>query len=466
MRSRTAAVVLGFCVTTPAVAQDRGIIAARIDTAELSAAFRAEMAASGAPGATIAIVVGERIVYRAALGVRSSESGDPMTPGTLFRLGSVTKSVTGLAAALMAAEGRVDLHAPIARHAPALHPLIGVRTLHQLLSHTSGLADAAAGNGSHDDDALEARVRGWGTAELLGEPGDIHSYASPGYWLSGYVLQQADGLPYADLVERRVLRPLGMRSSTFRPLIALTHPLALDHRVVEGRAEVLRPYQDDVSTWPSGSLFSSVEDLARYAIALLHEGRIDGAQVLPAGAVRAMFTPHGRLSGSPCGYSYGLSVCTQGTYRTAAHYGFRVGSGAVFTLLPDQQAAVIILANRNGGIMRTTEAAAVRMLVGESAPPATTGGDLPRAPTPADRQRFVGTWTNGGYALQVVLRGDSLVVLQGASRGEQRARLQDPEVLLVLDGAGNPVQQLQLIVGARSGRAYLHDGLSALARTR
>jgi CubicO group peptidase (beta-lactamase class C family) len=440
-------------------------IAGTLDTARISAVLRAEMEATGAPGASIAIVIGDRIAYRAAFGVRSVETRDPMTTATLVRLGSVTKSFTGLVASILADDGRLDLHVPVARIDTALDREVGARTMHELLTHTGGLADEAARDGPHDEDALAERVRGWDRSRLLADAADVYSYASPGYWLAGHMVQHADGTPYADVVTRRVLVPLGMHASTFRPLEALTRSLAIDHRVVNGRAEVLRPFQDDASTWPSGSLFSSVDDLARYATALMHGGRLEGRQVLPESAVARMFAAVGALPGSACGYSYGLSVCERAGQRTASHYGFRVGSGAVFTLLPDAPAAIIILANRNGGIMGRTESAVVRMLATAAGIPAraTVVTPPPRAaPTvTATREEIVGAWENGGAALRISLAGDSLAVTMGEATNPARLRA---DAVQVLNERGQSVQQFRLVRGARSGRLYLHDGLNALAR--
>lgn len=439
-----------------------------LDTLRIAAAFQAEFDATAAPGAAIAVVQDGRIVFSRALGVRNAETGDSMTVASLVRIGSVTKSFTGLTAALLSIDGRLDLQAPLAAILPTLSPALGGASLHQLLTHTGGMADEAAGNGSHDDDALERRVSAWGPAQRFADPGDVYSYSSPGYWLAGYTLQQATGTPYADLVTERVLAPLGMLSSTFRPLDALTRSLAVDHRVVSGKATVLRPFQDDASTWPSGSLFSNVTDLARYAIVLMDDGRIDGAPVLPPAAVRLMTAAHERLEDdATCGYSYGLSVCDREALGTVSHYGFRVGSGAVFTLAPGRRVAVIILANRNGGIFRRTESEVLRQLrpvnpSQNAAPEEPVAPAMPVPATSADQARLVGHWVNGTIALEVAVRQDSLVYRYAGT--EQRAIVPSPGVLRVLDATGSVVQQFRLVRGTRTGRDYLHDGLSGFAR--
>jgi hypothetical protein len=175
-----------------------------------------------------------------------------------------------------------------------------------------------------------------------------------------------------------------------------------------------------------------------------------------------LFRKYGGLPGSPCGYSYGLSVCERGSHRTASHYGFRVGSGAVFSLVPDQRIAVIILANRNGAIMRRTEDAVLRSLLGPATASTTERDSGDASPTPAERSRFTGNWASGKDTLHVTMRGDSLFYRYGAS--EQPASAPKRDVLAVLDARGNPVQQFQMVRGAVSGADYLTDGLNAFRR--
>jgi CubicO group peptidase (beta-lactamase class C family) len=284
--------------------------------------------------------------------------------------------------------------------------------------------------------------------------GDVYSYSSPGYWLAGHVLEQAGKRSYADLVRERLLVPLGMATSTFRPTVAMTYPLALDHRVTGDSARVLRPFQDDVTTWPSGSLFTSASELARMAIALINEGRVDGRQALPSGVVERVLARAAPLPGNDCSYAFGLSNCSRGAKHTVGHYGFRVGSGAVFTMIPELRIAVVILSNRNGGIMGRTEQAVLDMLA-----PAPPPQPPAVAPAPVTRARLLGSYVAGMDTLQLALRGDSLVFQY---KGEtSRAELANSVTLRVFDSGGAVSQEFAFVRGARSGSWYLHDGLSA-----
>jgi CubicO group peptidase (beta-lactamase class C family) len=437
--------------------------AAALDTVAIERVLRQEMRATRSPGVAIAVVQRGRVVYARGFGVASVESREPVTPTTLFRIGSTTKMVTGLAAAVLAHEGRVRLDAPLSTYARGLTSTIGRLTLDQLLTHRAGMINEASGAGPHDDAALAARVRGWGREHLLGPVRDVYSYSGPGYWLAGYAIEQAGGAWYADVVREKVLAPLGMTRSTFRPLEAMTWPLAQDHRVRDTTATVLRPFTDDVTTWASGSLFSSASELARLTIAIMDRGRVDGRQALPAAAIATLVEPRAPVPGGEgCRYAYGLSACVRGGVRTLSHYGFRVGTGSVVTMAPDSQAAVIVLANRNGGILAGTAAAVMAQLVGEAGADVAARPDSAATRAAGRPERFVGAYANGPDTLHVLQRGGALAYRYGTQ--ESPARLDGADALVVLDAKGAPVQRFMLVEGAESRRPYLHDGLNAFAR--
>lgn len=416
--------------------------------------LREEMRRTGAPGAAVAVVVGDRVVLSAAFGVRSVEERAPATTSTLFRVGSVTKSVTGLAAAVLAQQGRLDLDAPIAARLPTLGGALGRRTLRQLLEHRAGLWNEAAGDGRHDDDALAARVDHWGDERLFAPAGDVHSYSSPGYWLAGRVLERATGAAYADVVASTVFAPLGMTRSVFRPTTALTYPLALDHVGRGDSVRVLRPFPDDASTWPSGSLFTTADDLARLAIALLNDGRLDGRQALPREAVAAMSHGGSRVPGGECRYAFGLQRCARAGGETMSHYGFRRGSGAVFTLVPARRVGIVVLAVGQGAIMSRTEASLLARYAGiADAPPPRPSV---RGPVPAG---VLGTWVAGADTLRLARRGATTTFAFG--RGEELPAWEATDGAVLVGPRDAPVQRFTIVRGDAGDGRYLHDGLGA-----
>jgi hypothetical protein len=259
-----------------------------------------------------------------------------------------------------------------------------------------------------------------------------------------------------------VLDPLAMRASAFEPTLAMTHPLAVDHTRRGDSIVVLRPLPDDASTWPSGSLFSSADELARFGAALADSGRVDGRQLVDPRAVALLLTPQVGVAGpgsETCGYTLGLSRCVVAGTAVIRHYGFRGGSGAVLTVVPARRAAIVILANGPGAIMRESEHAALDLLVG------VRRDESPASPAPAASAvpaGALGTFVAGGDTLVIFTRGDSAFYRYG-SRPPQPVRALGDGSVGVLDAGGDVEQQFSVVRG-RSGAPYLHDGLNAFRK--
>ena len=432
------------------------------DSARMDSILAGEMRRARAPGAAMVVVRDGCVAYARAFGVRSVETRDTMTTRTLVRIGSVTKAVTALAAAQLAVRGALDLDAPVGRYARDLRTSLRDVTMRQLLSHTAGLVSEGAGTGSHDAEALARRVRGWGAEKRFAPAGDVYSCSSLGYWLAGHVVAAVSASEYPAAVRSVVLDPLGMRASAFEPTLAMTHPLAVDHTRRGDSTVVLRPFPDDASTWPSGSLFSSADELARFASALADSGRVDGQQLVDPRAVTLLTSPQVGVAGpgsEACGYTLGLSRCVVAGTAVIRHYGFRAGSGAVLTVVPSRRAAIVVLANGPGAIMRESEHAALDILVG-------VRGDEPPASPPSQTRTLsaetIGTFVSGTDTLTIFTRGDSAFYRYG-SRPPQPVRALGDGSVGVLDAGGNVEQQFSVVRG-RSGAPYLHDGLNAFRK--
>jgi CubicO group peptidase (beta-lactamase class C family) len=276
------------------------------------------------------------------------------------------------------------------------------------------------------------------------------------------VIEQAAKGLYPDVVERTLLMPLGMRRSTFAPTMAMTYPLSQDHRLTGDSIRVLRPFSDDATTWPSGSLFSSAIEMAQYASAIVNDGMLDGQRVLPHAVVELLGTNQVHvppLADGPCGYSFGLSVCTRDSTRLLSHYGFRVGSGAILTMAPARGFAVVILANRNGAIFRSTEQKVLELALGIRPERREASRDGKTHPTLA---AVAGIYVSGKDSLRLTFKNDSLFYEYGAE-APQRATIDAAGNVAVLTPAGETVQEFMVVAG-RSGQQYLHDGLNAFRR--
>ena len=176
--------------------------------------------------------------------------------------------------------------------------------------------------GPQGEEGLAAYPRTWTTEYCLLPPGRAFSYSNSGFALAGLALQEADKKPFADVMRARIFDPLGMTRTTFRPTEAMTWPLAIGHRRDNaGAFSAVRPLPNDARLWPAGTVYSSAQEMARFVIALLNDGRVDGKQALPAGLAATVRTAVGHHSHH--GRTYGLGQFL--TERTFGHGGTMTG---------------------------------------------------------------------------------------------------------------------------------------------
>ena len=408
-----------------------------------------ELKASGTPGAAVAIVQGNRIVHLKGYGTANIETGEKITPDTLFRIGSTTKIFTAAAVLTLVDEGKLDLSKPISAYVNGLDPSIGSITTHQLLSHTAGLGDRGSGHGSHDDSALGSTMRALKGDIIELTPGEIFSYSSLGYWLAGFVLEQISGKAFSDAVDERVFQRTGMTGSTFRPLIAMTYPIAQQHEGGPGKdPKVIRPFADEANSWPGGSAFASGRGLANFMVAFLNDG-------LSPQLVKRMSTAHAAFPGSAgTSYGYGLVTGIDRGVHTLSHGGARIGFGSMLTMVPQQKAGVAVIANRSNAMLGRVAQKALELVV-KFGPEVTE-----TSPSQTDFDLADSTGAYVGGPLRVLLSN------------------RDGMVQVALDGKSYPVKSLGggrfvaegpvgyfvLVPGPDGKTRYMHTNLRALRK--
>lgn len=380
-----------------------------VDFSALEKVIQDELKETNTPGAAVAVISDGRVVFAKGFGVTSVETNAPVTTDTLFRLGSTTKMFTGAALVTLSEKGRIKLDEAVGKYAKGLPPKLAQVTSHQLISNTAGVGDFSAPTPSHDDAALATMVRSWKDDVMFGEPGKIYSYSSPGFWLAGYVVEEAGGKPYADVMNELIFQPLGMRRTTFRPLVAMTYPLALGHAAgSDGKPAIIRPAYDNVAQWPAGSIFSSANDLTRFVAALLSNGSLDGAQVISPTLFKSISGQHTLIPGeTDAYYGYGLLNFEDRGARMVMHGGFSRGYGSMIQMSPEHRFAVIVLTNKSGmTLAKTTEKARELVLPLKPAPAEKPKETLPL--TAADLAGFAGKYVNGPQTWEIVAKDGRL----------------------------------------------------------
>jgi len=327
----------------------------------------------GVPGAAIGILRDGEAAF-ASFGVTSLETRQPVTPGTLFRVASISKPFTATLVMTLVNDGLLDLDAPVAEYLPGVALSDGPEawqraiTMRHLLSHTAGIhcelpADlTAAGMG---DDALATAIAGYGKLHQWGAPGPVMSYGNTGFWLAGHVVATVLGTSFEDAMRERVLAPLGLERTVYTAEEAIVYPVALGHRPrsLEGSEhELIRSYAYPRARRPSGGVISTVVDLLRFAG--WHMGRTDGGNGADAPdmhlspALReAMRQPVIRLRDADAeawGIGWNLMPAHDGTV-VIGHGGSFGGFQTQLTLVPEHGWAMAILTNSARGGMANAE---------------------------------------------------------------------------------------------------------------
>ena len=410
---------LFVCLLAPAV----GIYGGEPDFTPIENAALAELKALNTPGAAVAVVKGDRIVYAKGFGFASIETKAPVQSEMLFRLGSTTKMFVGVAMCKLEEQGKIQFHEPISKYVAGLPPKIGRLTIHQCLTHTAGLTDESPMHGLHDDSALANGVRSLKEDFFFTEPGKIYSYSNAGYWIAGLVLEEVTKKPFADAMEELVFRPLGMQRTTFRPLVAMTYPLAIGHDGTP--AKVTRPIGDNVATWPAGQMFSNVHEFARWTIALMNGGQLEGKQVLSPSLIEKLTTGYVDTPHNGGKYGYGIGLRTTHGVDFLGHGGSRLGYGSSLTLAVKEKVAVIVLANKTGVSLPKTTNKALEVVLGK--PPLAAQDKLKDETfTKAEATALAGTYTNNRVTIRLVAKDDGLRTGGGdvvMKRGDNQLRV-------------------------------------------
>jgi len=333
-----------------------------------------------ATGAAVAVVLEGEVTYQKTFGVRDTASKAPVHERTLFRIGSVTKTLTALAVLRLRDQGKLSLDDPAASYFPLIEQLKVPTedsppiTARHLLTMTSGLPyDDVWGAVSFgfDDAELAAYL---GSVELAGPPGGEYRYSNLGFALLGKIIEHAAGLPYAEFVKREVFASLGMTSSGF-----VTEPLPKEGWATgyfkDGEQLLPEAITSDGVFAPAGGAYTTIADLARYAAFQLsaYPARDDAETgTVRRATLREMHDgsawarwhesypvvklgPAGSPSLTAANYGFGwMENTTCRAQRMVQHRGYEPGYYASIRLMPEQGLGLVVLST-SGAIERLAD---------------------------------------------------------------------------------------------------------------
>jgi CubicO group peptidase (beta-lactamase class C family) len=295
-----------------------------------------------APGCSVAVAAGGRVVWSEGFGWADLEQRVPATAATRFGIGSISKSLTAAALVALSDAGLVDLDAPVERYVPDFpHPGRGV-TLRRIAAHQSGLADEVATRlypTMEHFPTLDAAYRALREERLVYQPGSRTEYATGSYTLLGLAMERAAGRGFVEILEQRVLGPA-----------AMTGVVANDpRRLIPGRTRFYleaggggfenAPSYDPSHKLPGAGLLATAEDLARFGAALLRPG------LLSERGRAELFRPVPLADGTPTEFALGFRVKDDDGRRLLHQPGGGIGISAWLFVFPDDDLVVALLSN-------------------------------------------------------------------------------------------------------------------------
>ncbi len=361
------------------------------------------------PGAVMGIVIDGELKWIKTAGVRETEGKAPVTPDTVFRIASMTKSFTAMAILKLRDEGKLSLDDHVARYVPALENLSyptkdsPALTIRHLLTHSEGFPEDNPW-GDRQLAQTDETMRAWMRQGIpfSNAPGVAFEYSNYGFAILGQIVARASGKPSDVYVRDEILKPLGMNASTFEASQVPREHVAPGYRR-EGDAWKAEPLLAHGSFGAMGGLWTSASDLARYVAFLMSAfpprdeaergpiKRSSAREMQQAwrgdGAIAYRTAVDAPLQLSVSSYGYGLGVSTDCRFGyVVGHGGGLPGYGSLMRWLPEHGVGLIAMSNVTyagwGGLFNDAFAALHR-----------TGALQPRVvrPSPAllDAQRDV-----------------------------------------------------------------------------
>jgi CubicO group peptidase (beta-lactamase class C family) len=301
-----------------------------------------------------------QVIYSHGFGLRDVNKNLPVTPKTLFAIGSTTKSFTSLSMGILNDEGKLDWDKPVRQYLPEFQmydPVASERmTPRDLITHRTGLAghDFVWYSSDFSREDLIHRFR------FLQSNRDFRSgyrYNNMLVMTAGYLVGKISGQGWEEFVRQHIWQPLGMTSSNFSVLDSQkTSDFAQPYRKDEAAGVVNQiPFYVMQSIGPAGSINSNVEDMARYAMFQLGKGTAGGKQIVSESNLNLTHTPQVPMGGGQQfkeigapSYGMGWVITSYRGHRMVWHNGGIDGFYALVSMLPDDDVAVVILTNLLG----------------------------------------------------------------------------------------------------------------------
>ncbi len=330
-----------------------------------------------------------KVIFSKSYGMADLEWNVPNSSTTRFNIASMTKQFTAASILLLEDRGKLKTDDLVRKYLPDAPASWDKITIYHLLTHTSGISDNAARYEPGPPEKLLFRD------VPLNFPGEQWAYTNLGYIVLGYLLEKVSGEPYEEFVQRNIFKPLGMNDSGLMSFVTIIPRRATGYWPGgNGIENAERP--DPRIGFSAGALYSTTEDLLRW------ENGLFGGRLLTPASLHKMTTPF------KSDYACGLHVNRVNGRLMIEHDGNNIGFNADMAYYPEEEIAVVVLANLNGTVTGEMTRALAAVAHGQAPPIPSVHKEIHLSNRVL--ARYAGTYKFPNYSLKMVPEGNHLLV--------------------------------------------------------
>ncbi|HYO63997.1 MAG TPA: serine hydrolase [Pyrinomonadaceae bacterium] len=371
----------------------------------------------GVPGVALVVVKDDRVIYMKGLGVKDLEKQQPVTPDTLFAIGSSSKAFTAMTVVLGADDGKLSLDDSPKKYLPYFKlqdaDADARITVRDLLTHGSGLnrTDIAWVTGALNREEV---IRVAGMAKPTAKLREKFQYQNVMYSAAGEVAARAQGMAWERVVAERIFKPLGMRSSNFTVAETQKSPdYAVGYEVDATTKEAnRRPMRDFPQVAAAGAINSNARDMAQWLRLLTNGGVFEGKRLVSERSFNELISPQMKIGGK-VSYGLGWFIRDWRGHKVAEHGGNIDGFNALVGFMPDQKLGFAMLTNVSASPLGQTVMEAVwSNLVGRPEDKAAgNGASATTAAPPVAPEREAGSYLlkEAGMTITVAFKDGRLM---------------------------------------------------------
>jgi CubicO group peptidase (beta-lactamase class C family) len=305
-----------------------------------------QLTADDAFSGAVLIAKDDRPIFKQAYGMADKAHKLPNTVETKFNLGSTNKMFTGVAIAQLAERGKLSFTDTIDKYLPNYpdKTVASKVTIHQLLTHTSGMGDYLNQEFSAQHGSFK-RVTDYlpliASSPLAFEPGQRFQYSNAGFVVLGAIVERVSEQTYYDYVREHIFRPAGMKDTGFYPVSGSLANSAIAYTSLGPNGPQPGPRhvaeREELKGGPAGGGYSTIDDMLKFSIALREHKLLNAryTELITTGKVDA---PFGK-------YGYGFGDVNFNSVRSIGHNGGAPGIAAQFDIYPELGYTVIVLSN-------------------------------------------------------------------------------------------------------------------------